>query len=189
VATVSYYSNATPTFTDNKGNTWTALTTHASTAPYKNLIYYCVAPTVGTGHTFSLAGTNIFGAIAAASFSGSGTVTNDAQNGASSSAASAIACGSVTPAHNNELIIAGLVQNGTVAATIDSGLTIIEHIEAASSVREGVALAYLIQSAAAPVNPTWSGTFNVGGGTEAASIATFSFATGAGGGTWYRMAG
>ena len=55
VVMASYYRTVPASdFTDSKGNTWTALTERIL-PDIAARIFYCVNPTVGTGHTFSFA--------------------------------------------------------------------------------------------------------------------------------------
>jgi YD repeat-containing protein len=53
VIALSYSTGATPTLSDNKGNTWTPLTTSAVTGTVTERLYYASNAVVGSGHTFS----------------------------------------------------------------------------------------------------------------------------------------
>lgn len=158
-----------PTISDSKGNTWTALTLSALTV--KSQIYYTLNPTVGSGHTFTSSGSFVYASIAAAAFSGVKTSSAfDQENGATASA-STIATGSVTPTENNELLIAALGFNGSGTPTsIDTSFTQIESQNFGSGNNYGVSLAYRVLATAGATNPTWTRTNS---NANAARIATF----------------
>lgn len=172
-------SNASAlTVSDSKGNTWTALTNHNAAGPPSigSRLYYCVNPTVGSGHTFTVS--HSYGAISATAYSGVGTSPFDQQNGATSvPLVSALATGSITPTENGELVIASLGVGKTASSiAIDSSYSIDTYVNPVSGVAYGVAIASLIQTTAGATNPSWSW----GGGTSeaAASIASFKVAAG-----------
>lgn len=150
--------NAVETVSDSKGNTYTALTTQTTSGP-DSVLYYCVSPTVGTGHTFTNAATSSFSVIMVAAFSGlltSGTF--DVQNGATSGATvTSIQTGSITPSANNELIVSGFAGNvGATSISIDSGFTIVQSSPYNAGTSYAGGLAYFVQSTASAVNPAWS---------------------------------
>jgi hypothetical protein len=168
---------------DSKGNTWTALTEHSRSQRFSR-IWYVTNPTVGAGHTFTISGTGIYPHLAAAAFSGADTASPfDQENGANAAAATSIQTGSVTPTTNDQLIIAGVVGFDTNAPTINLSFTTTDTEATDGSTKMMGGLAYLIQTSAAAVNPTWSW---VGSDPSAASIATFKAAAGGGGGTTFK---
>src|SRR5690242_7960475 len=61
VLAVSYYGPDGPpsSITDNKSNTWTALTQQEGASGGVRM-YYCQAPTVGSGHVFTV---GIYGSV------------------------------------------------------------------------------------------------------------------------------
>jgi hypothetical protein len=170
-----YAAAGTPTLSDSKGNTYTALTAHTDTVP-GSLIAYCQAPTVGSGHTFTLNLTGSFPRLSAMGFSGSAASPFDQQNGSASSGATSLATGSVTPTQNDELVIAALTRRDGGTLSIGDGFTI-EKQEDWEASHIGHACAYKIQTTSAAVNPTWSWSGSV---YCASSIATFKAAGGSG---------
>lgn len=152
------------TLTDSKGNTWTARTaaTYVSGYTYYTQIWYCEAPTVGSGHTFTLtpgSGGGIGMALSVAWFSHAvaSPYDTEAAGGSAGGNATSFQDGAVTPSAANALLIAALEYNDTTSdATIDSGFTVAAVARPVSSTCLGAALGYLIQGAAASVNPTWS---------------------------------
>lgn len=161
---ISWYDavTANPTVSDSKSNTWTALTlSSCSLADGSERLYYCKNPTVGSGHTFTVAGTSIFAPICVQCFSGGSTAELDQQNTFDYTAGlTSAATGSLTPVADDSLIITGLhTYNATSAIGINGGFTA-EIQNYSAGVSQGGAIAYLIQTTAAAANPTWSWTSN-----------------------------
>jgi hypothetical protein len=187
---VSTYSQGPdPTVSDSKGNTWTALTAQdPPVSEPRSQLFYVANPTVGSGHTFTVAGTGIFHVTCAAAFSGALTVSPfDQQNGArSDAAATSLQPGSVTPTEDNELVVTGIAtgSGSSGAYTVGSSFTKTNEAAYANSVNEGGGLAYLVQGTAAAVNPQWSWT---GSALRSATIATFKAAAVGGGTTVARL--
>lgn len=163
VACVTNYNfdTATATVADSKSNTWAHLTDPGyGTINNTNTIFYVVNPTVGSGHTFSATGN--YASITVASFSGIATVTPLDQTSTNSGAYNASATtqqpGSITPSQPNTLIVTCEVNGGSGSLTqsINSSFTITDQQNDASGSRAGTALAYLVQGAAAAVNPIWT---------------------------------
>lgn len=149
-------ASSNPSLSDSKGNTYTALTDFAVSNQVERL-YYCQSPTVGSGHTFTFTGTNIFASLSMACFSGSVATPLDVQNGATNAGATSLATGSVTPGANNELVIASVGTTGSDAArSIGGGFTKAADVVGTPSVAYCSAIAYLIETTATAANPTWS---------------------------------
>lgn len=149
------------TITDSKSNTWTALTGYigASNANVDTgvRIVYCAHPTVGSGHTFQPAQNN-FPALAVAAFAATlDATTAEFDVGTHNSAATTLQPGSQTPAHNNDVVISAATTNATGTFAVDSSFSITDQVAQVNSQHVGLALAYIIQTTAAAVNPTWSG--------------------------------
>lgn len=171
VLAIAIDAGATPTISDSKGNTWVALSSSSQTV--KTILYYSVNPTVGTGHTFSNTAAGNYCAIAVQAFSRIRTASPFAeQNGATSTGTTTISTGAVSPVFNDALIVTAAGFNAAgLNLTIDSGFTVTGDEEFGSGNNYGIAMAYLIQSTAASVNPTW--TRGTGTGAMSTRIATF----------------
>lgn len=170
---VAYNAGSTVVVSDSKLNTWNVLTvqTHGAVSC---AIYYAINPTVGTGHTFTTAGVEIYTAMAVEAFSGVHTTAPFDQENGANAFASTLATGSVTPGEDSEVVITVLASNGACTPTsIDGGFTETSETNFGSGNNYGVSLAYLIQTTAAAANPTWTRT-NTNG--MAARIATFKVA-------------
>ena len=171
----------TVTFTDSKGNTFTAETESGSGGNFRSQISYCQAPTVGTGHYQS--GSVIGFCIFAACFSGSVSSPADQQNQHQTTSSATCTTGSITPSADNCLILAS-VGGGDAGfsqtISIDSGFTITDDAGQGQyfAGQAGGGLAYLIQTSASAVNPTWTS----GGTADGIAAAIGSFKTSGGGG-------
>jgi hypothetical protein len=160
---------------DSKGNTWTALTEHSVGSRFSRF-WYAKNATVGTGHTFTVSGTGIYPHLAVAAFSGSNTTAPaDQQNGATGSGVTSLATGSVTPAEDNELVVAGLCGFDPVTPTINSSFTATDTEPSAGGSNMTGGLAYKVQTTATAVNPTWS--WNA---SDSAAVSIASFKAGGG---------
>lgn len=164
--------------TDSKGNTYTGLTAQNSGSIHTRL-YYTKNPTVGSGHTFSLSSSASYPAITVAAFSGSDlTAPFDQENGVTANSRANIGSPytDVTPSANNELIVTFIgADGGSGPAAINSSFTISDEQAFGGGNNYYGAMAYLIQTTAATVGPTWSGGYsNLG-----VEIATFKAAAAA----------
>jgi hypothetical protein len=153
------------TFSDSKGNTWTNLNDPSSTP--RACFYYCLSPTVGTGHTFS--NTNGNSALIAA-FAKSGTPAFDAQaagSGGNYYSGQSQSPGSITPATAADVMVTGIVfdtQASTTGASINSSYSILDAQHSTNGVN--IILAYKIKSDATAENPTWAATWAFGPGAD-----------------------
>jgi hypothetical protein len=170
-----YQLSATPT--DSKGNTWTALTEEVVVGGERGIFYYAKNATVGSGHTFSVSQTSKLPSLCVAAFSGGHLTTPADQESGADTFGSTLAPGSITPTENDELVVTGISFNVAGTFTIGSSFTITNQ-EDKTAANLGGAMAYIIQTSAAAVNPTW--THNPGGSSMAARIASFKIAGGGG---------
>lgn len=182
VAVTDYSVVALGSVSDNKGNTWTQLTTQAGTIA-RCTLWYAVNPTVGSNHTFTYtAGSTVYPTIYVQAWSGSDlTSPFDVQNGSKDSGSTTIQPGSITPNNANSLIITAVnFWTNTNAPTINSSMTVDDTAVYSAGAEFGGGIAYIVQGSAAAINPTWSA--NISGG-NAAVIAAFKPASGGGGAT------
>lgn len=147
----------TITVTDNKSNTITFINT-VSSSTGRSALYYILNPTVGAGHTFTVAGPS-FRTIAVMAFSGIDTTAPlDKSNQAFANSGTSGSAGSITPAANGELIVAGIGLGNSSAWSIDSGFTNVISTDFGSGAWFATQFAYFVQPTAAAINPTWSWT-------------------------------
>jgi hypothetical protein len=169
---VEAYSNnsGAGTLTDSKGNTWSQLTKRGTNGSGATVLWYAANAISGPGHRFTITGSGTYSAIAIAAFSGSDLSSPfDLESGDSLSHSLADQPGTVVPRVANALVITGLAfANAPVA--VDSGVTILDQAPLGGGQYYGVALGYLVQTAIAPVNPTWRQNAS---GQLASTLATF----------------
>jgi hypothetical protein len=151
------------TFSDSKGNTWTLLTQRTYSTNIVARLAYCVSPTVGSGHTFSFGAGN-FGYYSISVQAWSGVNTSSAfgsENGYTGNIYPnyTFQPGSLTPAEDNELLVAGFCHGRTMSYTIGSSYT--ETADLTVTNGRGLGFAYLVQGTAATVNPVITVTDNL----------------------------
>ena len=100
----------------------------------------------------------------------SGSITSgavlDVQNGNNSGATQP---GSITPSLNGSLIIAGIADENSGGDSVNDGFSTPLQAPLVGGQNYGVASAYLVQTTAAAINPTWTST----GGLTSNVIAAF----------------
>ena len=179
VITTYDWDQNTPALSDSNVNTWHQLTQYGSdgsnTARHVN-IWYAIAPTVGSGHTFTFdtAGHSPFGTVNVLGFSGAHqTSPFDVENGATSGATTqtTLQPGNVTPSQPNSLIVTVLAtKNGAATWAINSGLAIEDTLDGIAFTNSAAASAFIVQNGPAVVNPLWTTTDS---DLQTAAIAVF----------------
>lgn len=171
-----------PTITDSAGNSWQALTTFGA-ARHVSQFFFCEKPITSATHTFTSTGGGGLPSIQITAFSNSDIASPfDVQNGNAggtiSTTGTSIQPNSITPNYNNELVMCGLSLFVNVTSlAIDSGFTMIDTAQSTANA-EGISVAYIIQTTAGAVNPTWSWTTAAGRSSAIASFKASSFITG-----------
>lgn len=158
VVSVSWYFGVTGagTLTDSKGNTWTGLTSVATTS-FKSQLFYCFNPAVGSGHTVSYAGTFTVPVICVSAWSGIVTSPFDAENGAFNNSASTISTGSIS-ASQDALVISGFMTAEAGATGMGAtGFTLLDEVPGTFGQNLPGAHAYKIIPAGS-ANASWSYT-------------------------------
>lgn len=170
------------TMSDSKGNTWNALTASTVTGSTEGIFYYASGSiTVGTGHTFTFAGANTFPRVLVSAWSGVHGTPFDQQNGAANASTNSLATGSITPSEDNELVVAGCAYADTTTISVNASMTIMDQgIFNSGSGFWGGAHAYIVQTSAGAINPTFSFT---NAGQTAVRIASFKAAAAGGSNT------
>lgn len=180
VIAIGWYSVTSPSVSDNQGNgAPTALTTSNIASDVGCKLYYYLNPTTNASHTFTFGPSSIYGGLIVAAFSGVKTTSAfDQQAGATSSSASGLATGSVTPTEDNELVIFAAAKGGA-SSTVDSTTvgSMIGNFGGITAVTYALGMGYEIQTTATARNPTLSGSVS---SVMAARIATFKAAPASG---------
>lgn len=157
IGVTSDVGGGSPTPTDSKSNTWTALTQRTTSGGARVRLFYCLNPTVGAAHTFDLNSANTFPALIVWAFSGvANSSAFDVENGNAFNIATAIQTGSVSPGADDEVIISLLAVDVGATYAIDSGFGTPIQVNFVNGQHYGSAGSHLIQTTAGAVNPTWS---------------------------------
>lgn len=177
IVNAAWYSAgaADVTLTDSNSNTWTALTTQASTLVSQRL-YYCYGATVGSGHNFTLSATNSYPSIQVIALSNMSSSPLDQNTGSTTGGAwTTKQPGSITPTQGNTVVVVGLSfeANSAGAISIDGSYTISNTVAHGSGTNEGGSLAYQIFTSASAQNPTWTTASSSTDG--ATTIASFKY--------------
>jgi hypothetical protein len=144
------------TVSDSKSNTWTALTA-GTTGGISGQFFYVANPTVGSGHTCTLSGSSSFSTIVCAAYSNVVTTSPFDQETGAVVAGTSLATGSLTPAANNSLIVTGYGGAATgTTGSVDSGFTLNQYQAGLGGNYGAEGDAYLVQTTAAAINPTWT---------------------------------
>ena len=178
VVGVAWLATSSQTLSDSKGNTWTALTLPSGTSNDPNTrLYYCSSPTVGTGHTFTITGTNVYSTLWAIAYSGAETSSVlDAQNSASDNfSPTTLGSGSVTPSADGAVVVSGLATfiNATNPTVSGGAISRLGFLNAVANQTYTVSYADEIQTTATARTATWSWTT---GNRAVATIAAFKAA-------------
>jgi hypothetical protein len=167
-------SGSSRTVSDNKGNTWVQITQQVN-GNNNVTLYYVQNPTVGTGHTFSGAGT--WPTIIVQAFAGTDTTAAvDQFNHATNGAALTVQPGSITPTANGEVLVtAAVCGNAQIEGNdaITDSFVITDVFYYVSSVAVDVVMAYRVQPTAAAINPTWTLSSGTNCANTSAVIASF----------------
>lgn len=168
VAGIWCLTSAGENLSDSKGNTWTKLTSQINFG-MDVVLYYCINPTVGSGHTFSTTSHFVGVGVAAFSSTGSGP-TYDTQNGANQNASGNLQPGSITPAVNGSVVVTAFGSfNGSTSGGPAIPTNYIGVARNTTSTAEAGGLGFWIQTTATATNPTW----NDNGSSECAVIASW----------------
>lgn len=177
VATITDYTGqSAAVLTDNAGNSWTPLTRYlVSGSTVAQRLWYCANPITSASYHVNIDATNTFVVVCVAAFSGVQLTTPKDQGViGNTNSTTTIQPGSIMPTLSGELIICGVGSSGA-SNTIDSGFTQIDN--GFYSPFFNASLNYLVQSSAAPINPT----VTVGSGIDTAVSQASFFAASSGG--------
>jgi hypothetical protein len=176
-------SGITMAVTDNKGNTYHALTKNAWVPPINpaaTQMFYAYNATTGSGHVITATGTTggtVLNEVAlvATAFAGVKSVSDPFESGTDLSATTypvagtTIQAGAVSAANVGDLIFAALALDTGFTTSIDSGFTGIVPVNISNEL-----VAYLLAPNTSPINPTW--TYSSAQSYPAANIAVFKHA-------------
>ena len=155
VVEVSEYGGGT--FSDSNSNVWTTIGPYAGRLVLAFLVCLRGADS-GCGSYVFLCRRQPVSKHKRPCFFGvrSGSGTYDQVNHATGSSVTSQAAGSITPSVSGSLVIAALAFDAVISGQAISVGTIQEFVQQANSAHQGGAIAYYVQSAAAPINPDWT---------------------------------
>ncbi len=154
---------------DSYGNAWTKVATTPNIGTNQTMgIFYSSASAnggvfaTGPGHIFyGTASGSVFSSICVECFSGVLSSSNSFDVNASTVATTATTSqntNSITPTSNNELIIVGVgSNNASLPYSVSGGFNITDSVEFNVN-NYSTGMAYLVQSASAPISATWTKT-------------------------------
>ncbi len=137
-------------------------------------MFYKYAPSTSASHTFTFTGSSVYAGIYVQVFSGTTGSTIDQQNNnVTPGPTTTTQPGSITPANNNEVVTSGVCFSDSSATySVNSSMIRTDTNNWNGSSNEGGAAAYIVQTSAGAINPTWTaGTQSIN--EAAAVIASF----------------
>ena len=140
-----------------------AYTNHISCSDTINgCLYWLYSPTVSSSMTFTKT-TCVACAIEIIGFSGTSGSTIDQQStqGVSAGVTTCQAGSSITPGHNNEVVVFGVAfinDGGGQTYSVNSGMTITDQVQMTASTNQGGFISYIVQTSAGAIQPTGTDT-------------------------------
>lgn len=165
VVACAYFNQEPCNISDSSSNTWPSPITWTEGQTSINF-WYKYSPTTNSSQTFTVtcSGGNCYPSLTVIAFKNTVGSTIDQQNGPGTTQP-----GSITPTANNEVVVSNSLFNTTGTATVNSSMTILDQVAFVNGTNEGGALAYVIQTSATAINPTWGG----GPAMQVSGIASF----------------
>lgn len=171
------FTGSTATPTDNKSNTYVALAaerTEAGAGPtVAERWFLCASPSVGSGHTFTLACSRA--CLSVIALSGSPGSPFDQEAGGSEVGATAVPAGTLTPADSGGIALTGCVHPYNNLSAAPTGFTLQENVNQGYGTT-GISLAYKNASGGSALSPSW--TVNSVDGEAIAGMVTLTTAGG-----------
>lgn len=164
VAAVSLYSGYSGlTFADSKSNTWTYLGIQ-SLGDAWIAMYFCVPSSVGSGHTFTVGGSNVYSAVSVQAWSGAyATPYTRRVNKGGSPDSSTVLVNPVTPSEDGCLIVTAVSDLDAVTGrSINASFTISGEVALVGGNSYSIGMAYRVMGSQASVSPTWTRPGSVG---------------------------
>lgn len=148
-----------PTIADSVGGNSNVWSTAVSNSPATLYLFTSIPTHIGASHVITVTG-NGCTALATASMAWNttvGTTSLELSNNAELSSTTSIQPGSITPTHNDVLVISAVqFDSGTTPVSGFSPMTLIE--QDGKGATQGIALAYYIMATPSAINPNWSAT-------------------------------
>lgn len=160
---VSDYTASTfGTVSDSKSNTVSQAVSGGVSKPnVRCSLWYILNPTTDAAHTFTYTATGSFSSITVEAWKSSGGATSGAldqtsQNtGLITGGSNTFGPVAITPSQNNELIATTFGQDASISTVSATSSTLDHFLAYSGGTNMGIASAYLVQTAAAAVTPTF----------------------------------
>lgn len=161
-----WYGASEPTLSDSKSNTYTDTTTRENGDTTRKVRWsYVYGGTVGSGHTFTVTGTDNYATVIVFAFSGIASSPLDQQAGNTATSWTTLSSGSITPSQASTVSLTALEFDtgaGTVSvpSTWETGHVVAE----VGGANLGGAATWKVLSSTSAVNPDWtsSSAYSVG---------------------------
>jgi len=141
--------------TDSLANTWVHIRSQQNSEQMESL-WYAVSPTVGAAHTFTFTSAGAAKpTLHVLAFNTTNTQLEIHAGGIGGFGDTTCPMNSRTPSKNAALIVTGLDFSFAGTITINGSFTLVNQVNV-SGAHVGGAIAYLIQTTAAAVGPTWT---------------------------------
>ena len=159
---------STANISDSKGNSWNQLTDYGSSGQAGARIFWSIPTSVGSGHTATISHpSNVYPSPTFSAFGGTPDAAPfDVENGFSGNVSSPQTTGSITPSVAGCLIVSMEAVGNATPGTVTPTMTV--------DVQPFGAFGYLVQGAAAAINPSW--TWTGGSQGQALTVAAFKLA-------------
>ena len=140
---------------DSASNTWLLANTQNEDGDLRVNLWYAIGPATSATHTFTFKGQSPAGAVMAFSNVASGP---DKQSQSVRGWGAPLTSGPVTPTNANELVLSCMSFFTAIAPPTVSPLTLVDELPYRGGYNGslGTASAYMVQTTARAVNPTWS---------------------------------
>ncbi len=165
VACIADYQTTTDSFSSVPSNTWTLVASYIGTNTQTSM-YIAYNANVSATQTFSNVGNYTGFAVLAFSNTQTSPSPLDQHNGSDGATGQP---GSITPTVNNELVVNCNGSGGTNPTALTGGGTLTDTVPWVNGTNQGLTNAYIVQTTATPINPTW----NTSGGDAALIQASF----------------
>ncbi len=174
---ISSFQSNPAAASDNKGNTWSPLTAQSLSASCHMRLYYCVNPTVGSGHTFTASHASAcYPTVGVRAYTSGGVF--DLESGTDNSgggASTTLVLGtSFTPSVNNCVAVSGCAWGDVTSAGTSTYFTNMDQMPLVSAQSFGLIMGDVVQTTASAIsggaNALWGWTSSVIAGTRIASF-------------------
>ena len=161
LAVASYFAAGSTTISDNKSNSYSLILTKSSfDSAVKLTTWYCLNPTVGTGHNFTFSVGGSYPTLMASAWSGaaSSSALDQYDGKVNTSASTSINPAYISPSEDNQLIYTALGGGANSTESISDSFTKVYNSDYSDPSYMLGAWGYKNQTTATDLDLTWSGS-------------------------------